>query len=315
MPTKNNPGQVYTDPTLTRIATKYSNTSYVWSRLFPSTPVQKMSGIYYEHVPRDLHVPNTARAIGAPANEVEFEYHERDFKTKPHSLKDIVADEIAEQADNPLSPLQDATEGIVNRMMLDAEKKAAALMTSNEIPSETLTSTDRWLDYDNSNPVKDVAEARGEIHSRTLRDPNIMVIPKKGYESLKQHPALIEQIKYSRTGVLTRQLLAELFEVDEVIVAGAGVVAKETGLVVDGEIDFEVDYLWGNDIWLVHVSPDNRPKEVTFGKTFTYDDRTTTRWYDADRKGTYVRTEWNYTQHIIAKNAAFRLVNALEPIE
>ncbi len=62
-----------------------------------------------------------------------------------------------------------------------------------------------------------------EMREKTGRRPNRLVLGAKAYAVLKNHPELLERIKYSASSnapaVVTQQVMAQLFDVEEVLIA------------------------------------------------------------------------------------------------
>ena len=124
----------------------------------------------------------------------------------------------------------------------------------------TLTGTDQWNDYANSDPVADVKAAREAIRSSVGVYPNVMMISAQVMVSLTEHPKITDKIKYTQTAVVTAELLAVLFEVDKVVVG------KALGFDTAGNnIDF-----WGKDVVLAYVPAGSMgAEEPSYGYTYT----------------------------------------------
>jgi len=62
-----------------------------------------------------------------------------------------------------------------------------------------------------------------EFHRLTGFAPNICVLGAYEMAALKQHPDIIDRIKYTQRGIVTEDLIATLFDVDELYVSYATV--------------------------------------------------------------------------------------------
>ena len=75
---------------------------------------------------------------------------------------------------------------------------------------------------DNSDPIKFIADQKLEMHGQTGRMPNKLAIGANVFNALRQHPGILERIKYGGTTAnpasVTKNVLAQLFEVDELVV-------------------------------------------------------------------------------------------------
>lgn len=74
----------------------------------------------------------------------------------------------------------------------------------------------------NSDPIKFVADQKLSMHQQTGRTPNKMAIGANVFNALRQHPAILERIKYggstANPASVTKNVLAQLFEIDELVV-------------------------------------------------------------------------------------------------
>ena len=299
---------VVIDPALSNVSIKYTNDSFIADLVFPVIKVNKQTGKYYVYDKANLRVDATARAAGSGANEIDLGLSTVSFACDDHALKSFVADEIQDQAEAALNPLVDETETITEKLMLDRELTLATMLadTAQVTQNTTLSGTTQWSDYSNSDPIGDVRTARTTVHSTTFKKPNTLILGKQTYDQLCEHPAIIERVKYSQLGVVTAELLARIFQVQNVLIGEAG---RNTA--AEGATD-SLSYVWGKHAWVCYIAPKVTPKTLTFGITFTYATRQVKRWRDEDREGTYVRVgSDNYVQKIVAVGAAYLIKNAV----
>ena len=300
---------VVVDPALSNVSIKYTNDVFIADLVLPMVKVAKQTGKYYVYDKSNLRVDKTARAAGSAANEIDFGVAPTGtFACDDHALKGFVADEIQDQADAALNPLVDETETVTEKLLLDREINAAALLTSTATLTQnvTLATTAQWSDYSNSDPIGDVRTARTTIHQNTFKKPNTLILGKQAFDILIEHPQIIERIKYSQLGVVTAELLARVFQVEKVIVGEAG-----QNTAVEGQTD-SLSYIWGKNAIVAYIAPQIRIKMLTLGVTFTYSTRLVKRWRDEDREGTYVRIgNDNYVQKIIAAAAGYLIKNCV----
>jgi hypothetical protein len=72
----------------------------------------------------------------------------------------------------------------------------------------------KW-DAAGSDPIGTVANAIVQYRQLTGFKPNICVMGASVMVALKQHPDIIDRIKYTQKGIVTEDLIATLFDVDE----------------------------------------------------------------------------------------------------
>ena len=298
---------VVVDPVLSNVSKAYSNEQYIASMILPKFSVKKQTGKYYIYDKAKFRQNVTKRAAGAKANEVEYGLSTASFEAEDHALKEKTPWEIIDQADDALNPEMDAAENVTEQLMIDAEISLATTMasTANITQNTTLSGTSQWSDYTNSDPIADVKTAMQTVQKAIGRKPNTMVISKEVFDVIVDHPDIVERIKYTQLGVATEELLARLFKVEKVIVGEA---IYETA--TEGQTS-DTDYIWGKHCWLMYIAPQVRLRTITFGLTFSYEDRKIKKWDDEDAEARFIRANDNYVQKLVATEACYLIKNAV----
>ena len=299
--------QVVVDPALTNISKAYSNEMYVAGVVFPTFKVAKETGVYYVYNRDKFRRNNTERAAGATSNEVEYGLTTASFTTRDHALKEKTPWEIIRQADVALSPEVDATENIMEQLLIDEEVALATTMalTATFSQNTTLSGTSQWSDYTNSDPIDDVKTAITTVQKSIGRKPNVMLMGKEVFDKLADSPDVLEKVKYSQLGVVTEELLARMFNVEKVIVG-----QSIYNTVLEGATD-SMSYIWGKNCWLLYVSPKVGLRMVSVGLTLAYEDTKVKKWDDEDAESRYIRANKNYVQKFIAAEAGYLIKNAV----
>lgn len=297
---------VVVDPVLSNISKAYSNEMYIHNILLPTFKVAKETGKYYIYDKAKFRRNKTLRAAGAKANEVEYGLTTGSFSTKDHALKEKTPWEIIRQADSALAPESDAAENVTEQLMIDAEMALATSMASTTTITQntTLSGTSQWSDYTNSDPIGDAKTAMQTVQKAIGRKPNTMVMSKEVFDTLSDHPDVVEKIKYTNFGSATEEILAKLFKVEKVIVGEA---IYESA--IEGATS-SMGYIWGKHCWFMYIAPQVRLRTVTFGLTFKYEDRKVKKWDDEDAEARYVRVNENYVQKLVAAEACYLIKNA-----
>ena len=298
---------VVVDPVLSNISKAYQNEMYVAGQILPTVKVVKQTGKYYIYDKAKFRRNVTKRAAGAKANEVEYGLSTASFEAEDHALKEKLPWEIIDQADSALAPETDSTESVTEQLKIDAEVALATSMaaTATITQNTTLSGTSQWSDYTNSDPIDDVKTARQTVQKAIGRKPNTMILSQEVFDTLSEHPDVIEKIKYSQLGTATEELLARLFKVDKVIVAAA---IYETA--TEGATS-SMGYIWGKHCWLAYITPSARLRSVTLGFTLEYDAGKVKKWDDEDAESRYIRVNKNYVQKFVAAEACYLIKNAI----
>lgn len=296
------------DPILSNVSVAYKNALYVAEQICPVIKTKQATGKYYKYGKDKFREVESLRGMGANTIEVGHELSQSDAYTiKEHALKELVPDEMVKESPKPLTPSIDATENITERLLVEKEKALAAYMksTTNLSNNVTLSGVNQWNDYANSVPLTNIQTGKTAMHAKIFRNPNVLVLGQEVFDQLTEHPDIIDRIKYSQLGVAAETLLAKLFKIDRVIVAGAGYNSA-----FEGQSD-AMAYIWGKYAWLLYVTPRPGIKQVSFAYHFQQDLRVTDKWYDKDRKGTYVRVTDKYVRETISVDCAYLIKNAV----
>lgn len=217
------------DPVLSGIVLAYKNPGYIADLVLPRVPVGTKEFKYQAYNQADFYtVPETKVGRKGVPNEVEFTGTETPSLCYDFGLDDFVPQDDIDQAAASANgakwdPLGRAVEGLTELIQLDREVRAAGLLfsSSSYVSGQytTLSGTSQWSDFTNSNPV-DAMLAALDI---PLIRPNVATFGQATWTKLRQHPKVVAAVNAlggnaANGGVITRQQLAALLEVEEVLV-------------------------------------------------------------------------------------------------
>lgn len=302
--------QVYANQILSNVSLAYTNDENVLiaDELFPTVPVKFRTGIYFMYDKSKFHVVNDLRSPGTEANVVTYGLSQQTYgPLLDHMLKQAVQDEVKDQAVAPLDPEMDATENVTSRMILskeyDAFLKCTASANFSGTNKVTLTSTARWDDYSNSDPINDVRVGKDTIKKALVgKSPNTMVITYEVFSVLRNHPQILERIKYSQLGIITLELLAAVFDIARILVPD---VMNNTSN--EGQATDVMAYLWGKNVWLFYITARPGIRTVSWGYTLQKGARQVISWRDPrpDTFQDWVGVRQYYLQYVMASAAAY----------
>jgi hypothetical protein len=121
----------------------------------------------------------------------------------------------------------------------------------------------QW-DDSGATPITDVKDAAAVIHAATGLSPNVLVIPKRVYDVLTETASILDRIKYVDSSSITEEILARLFGVQKVVVAGGIHNTAAEGQALNP------GYIWGADCYLAVAVTSQDLKAPTFGRTFIW---------------------------------------------
>jgi hypothetical protein len=135
-----------------------------------------------------------------------------------------VDDQTRANADQPLDMDRDATMYVTQNLLLRREISwmntymAASTWTGD--PAGDFTPTITW-DTAGSDPMQDVDQEKQIIKSQTGFLPNTLAVSADVFFALRNNAAVLDRIKYTQKGVVTEDLLAQLFGVEKFLVMSA----------------------------------------------------------------------------------------------
>ena len=309
------PSMVHIDAALTNVSVAYRNEAFLSDILAPSVPVRKQSDRYYIHDPRRerFRPGDDRRAPGAHSTEVDFTLSTDSYFCDDHALSSVIPDEERDNADPVVQPAIDRTEFLTDRIALNKEiALAVRLLDGDDIPGDDLSGTDQWSDYDHSDPVAAVEGRKGRIHEACQVVPNTLVLSTDVYQKVRLHPVIAEQVKYTGMGMAGPEALAQMFDVERVLVARS---FKNTAGRGQAAV---LEPVWKGCAILCHIPERPTMRRAALGYTFVWTlapgslgGYAVESWRENARKADLVRVQRYYDQKIIAPGACWVWKNAV----
>lgn len=303
-------GATHIDRYLTNFSRQVSNEGFIAERCCTVVPVRKDSDKFATYGNDHLRVVNDERAPGSSPNEVDYTVGSESYSLVEHTLRDSVPDEERDNADEPFAPYEDATLNVQERIRIRLEKHAATqLFTSTNWNNKvTLSGTDQWSDFDNSDPFDVIQAAKSSVLSKAIRKPNLIVVGQQVFDKLINHPDIIDRVKYTSSASITPEILARLFDVDQFLV-GSAVENAST----EGQTD-NLSYIWGKHCFIGYRAPRPSLRTVTAVSMFRNRNFPRVERYrnpDPGAKATYVQYGDKWDIRKVADGAGYLIINAV----
>lgn len=299
-------------PELTAIAIGYRNSTLIADGVLPRIPVGKKDFKYLQYNLSDgFTVPDTKVGRTGRVNETEFSAVEFTASTEDFGLEDPIPQDDIDNAPVNYDPLGRSAEGITDMILLDREIRTAGIVfnaaTYGASNKTTLSGTSQFSDFTNSDPIGIIQSALDGVIMR----PNIMTIGRPAFSVLCRHPKLCKAIFGNNTdaGIITRQQLATLFELEEVLVGEAWLNNSKRGQTA------ALARVWGKHIALMFRDKNvsNRGR-MSFGYTPQFGNRMAGSWEDKNiglRGGQRVRVGESVKELICAPDLGYFIQNAV----
>ncbi len=229
------------NPELTAIAIGYKNPeiNLIADQVLPRVPTAKKFNWTKYSAAQGFTVPDTKVGRKSDPTMVDFSGQLVPDEVVDYGLDDLVPNDEIQAYDSmakpasggPVDPQALSTMMLTGLLELDREVRVAGLVfnTANYAAGNqaTLSGTSQWSDYANSNPLSAIMSALDS----TLIRPNKMVIGQQAWTVLRQHPKIVQAIfkTVQGAGVVTKEMLAETLEMDQIIVGNAWVNTARKG--------------------------------------------------------------------------------------
>jgi len=236
--------------------------------LFPVKYVPKKTGEIYQASRDHLRIRTADAPSGSEANSDDHDYFKKSFTLKEKAWKKLVLDKDARDFDRAVSDLdQEAAMFNMDVLMLEYEDAGhTKATTSTNYPSANVKTlvdnTDRWSDT-GGDPLSNIYEMAEAVFVSCGKRPNTLVMAQKGLYTLRQNAAIRDQYKYTTPESITTVMLANLFEVERIVISD---LVKNTAN--KGASD-SLASVWGDDVVLAYVDPAASAKlrTMTYGVT------------------------------------------------
>ena len=272
MPTMQN---AHIDRALTNTSVAYMQdaSAFIADKVFPIVPVKRQSDVFYTYNKGDF-MRDEAQVRGAASESAGGDYGVESsdpYYCRKHAFhKDVTAEERANY-DEPLDADRDATDFVTQKMLIRREMEWASKffkegIWGKEISGAASASGNNVVYWDEptSNPIKDITDAGVEMASKTGYKPNTLVLSPFAFNALKNHEDVLDRVKYTQKGIVTADLLATLFEVDNVYVAWSVV-----NTAAKGKTD-NVNFIMGKHALLCYSNPTPALKKPSAGYIFAW---------------------------------------------
>jgi hypothetical protein len=213
-------GDVHVDTALTdfSLANFQADDRFVWRRTAPMIDTARQSNKYYVWDRASLLRTDTEkRAPGTPAARRNFELSNSSFFCDVRSIAFAVSEQVRANSDTGVDFERSVVKGLTQdqNIALDVDW-AAAFFAAGIWGTDTNVN---WADAA-STPIQDIATGVKTVLQNTGYKPNTLVLgAETWYDALWNHPDVISRLPDNAPRIATPQFLANLFDIDNVMIA------------------------------------------------------------------------------------------------
>src|ERR1019366_9075382 len=228
-----NVNSVHVDAILTNISIAYlqNQSNFIASQVFPTVPVDKASDLYYKYRKNDWFRDEAQRRADATESAGSgYNLDQDSYNTQGWAFHKDIGDQTAANADAPLNLEADATAFVSQRLAIRREIDFVSKYFVTSVWAADITGvvsapsgiqTIQWSTATGSDPISDIDLGKDTILQNTGFEPNTLVVGYKVWRVLKKHALVVDRYKYTSSASITTAMVAELFEIDRILVAKA----------------------------------------------------------------------------------------------
>jgi hypothetical protein len=198
---------------------------YIGLDVMPIKTVQKQSATY-PVLPKEalLKIPDTSRTPRGAYNRSDYEFENGFYATQENGWEEAIDDTERKLYASMFDAEAVATRRAVKIILGSQEKRISAMVfnASNFTPNAVTT---EWDTAATATPVADVNAGKLSVRSACGMLPNTLIISYTTFVNLRSCDEITELIKYTFPGIdinrMTRQQLAAVFDIPQVLVGGA----------------------------------------------------------------------------------------------
>jgi len=233
-------GTLHVDRYLTDYSVMYvqGSNAFVAQRAASVIPVLKQTDKYvvYDrgYFWRDEVTP---RPLGGRPNQAGYKISEGTYSAVEYGLEHTIDDRQRANADDPIRLEENATILLTQKNLIKQDRVWAknffttGKWTTDVTGVASSPSSSQFLQFDDaaSDPIGIIDKYKDKITELTGFRPNTLTLGSDVKRVLRSHPDIADRIKYTQMGVADDALLAELFEVDNVVTARSVYNAADEG--------------------------------------------------------------------------------------
>lgn len=224
-------GDLHVSRPLTNISIAYIQddaNKFIATRVFPAVPVTHQYDSFYKYNKGDWF--RTAAQRRAPRTESAgsgWNVSTDTYRCEVDAVHVDISDQDRANQDSAFNLDRDATVFVTRDMMLRREKDWTAAYfgtgkwgTTDQTGVGAAPAANQFLQWHltAATPIEDIEEQRIGMAENTGFAPNKLVLGARTHSALKNSAQLIERIKYTQRGMVSNELMAAAFEVDQVLV-------------------------------------------------------------------------------------------------
>ena len=279
----------YIAKSIQNAAIAYRNAQYRATEVFPTITVPERQGKYFSfdsgEIVQDAASPN--RQPGTDAPRGGYTVSNSAFECEEWAFAHEVPDELVEQADDAIQPMERGTRFAMEKALLRRERRTAevAFVASTWNGGTDASGFTQWSDLTGCDVVSDINTGVDTILQNTGWMANTLLIGRQVWSKLLINPDLKDAIKYvvKADQAALEAAVAGWLGIENVIVGGASYNAAAEGATTDRQ------FIWGKNALLFYRPAAPAKDEPAAGYLFQQKDIVTDSWRESSPHQTVVQ--------------------------
>lgn len=256
---------VHVNGPLTNISIAYiqAASNYVADKVFPNIQVPHQSNVYYTFDKSDfLREDFGVKAAGAGPDMGGYDLDaDSNYFAKVRAYGHMIPDQIRANADSVLSLDLSTTHLVMQKALITRERTFVSTYMTTSVWDTDITGVasgptgTQVIQWDNaaSEPLENIRAGMTEVQRNTGFRPNKLTLSREVWDILVDHPDILDRVKYSggvgngTPAQVTKEAVAQILELDEVLVTSAVNENAEKGATAD------VNFIGGKNALLTYT--------------------------------------------------------------
>lgn len=271
MPIVTNPtaGDVHVNAPLTNFSQKYlqKTETFIALRAMPNASVAKQSDVYYVF-DRDDFLRDDAeeRADGTESSGGSFDLSTDPYFCRVYAHHKDVTDRQRANQDSPVQLDTSAAQYTTHKLLIKRERIFQDAYFKTGLWSTDITK--QWTGT-TDDPVVDIRTGKRTVLENTGYEPNKALVGRNAYDTLLDNDAVLSRITGGSTrdlpAMVMRALLAQLFEIEEILVMNAIHTTSKKGAATPTR-----EFIGGSNFLLYYAPASAGLNEPTAGIQFSW---------------------------------------------
>lgn len=265
-------GNLYVVPELSTTFQQWVNKSenFIGNLIMPEVPVDSERFIVWSGGKEHLTIPSDTIRFGR-AKFPESSFSRATTEKGPlneRGLSGFITERQYKLGGSPVTVENQEVEGLASQMALLDEKGLADTLADTNVITHYLqkSGNGQWSDHANSTPFNDITYAVTQQRLYSPAPANTAWLSMYAWLQIVNHPDFLDRIKWSKTGVMTKEdflVLMAPYGIKNLYIADVRYNSGKEGL------SDSMNDVWGKHFWVGYVTSTPGLKEINGGYKFS----------------------------------------------